>query len=402
MRNELRVYSLPRWRVIQWLADAGPDAPDDIRVALIGGLFGTLPIFASGVINTIVVAAAIAARQTTAPFIAWLVFEIVICVARLTVLVVARRAALERRETPTDLYLLLGILWSASVGYGGIISLTSGDWVVATLACASATATVGGVCFRNFSAPRLAATMMLVSLGPFVPGVILAGEPLLYVVFLQVPLYLIAMSAAAYTLNKMLIAIMRAERENDYRAKHDALTGLANREGLADAVAAGLEAAHRDGKDLAVLFLDLDDFKTVNDTFGHAAGDRLLKLAADRLRHSLRATDVAARIGGDEFVVLAEGLTREQAAKLGQKLTDAITAAYDLGAGVFAKIGMSVGIAMVPEHGADAEALLAVADAALYEAKSRRQVQMLQSLVEEQSRHDASDAAERRRAHARA
>ena len=200
----------------------------------------------------------------------------------------------------------------------------------------------------------------------------------------------------------MLIATMRAERENDYRAKHDALTGLANREGLTDAVAASLEAAHRDGKDLAVLFLDLDDFKTVNDTFGHAAGDRLLKLAADRLRCALRATDVAARIGGDEFVVLAEGLTREQAAKLGQKLTDAITAAYDLGDGVLAEIGMSVGIAMVPEHGADAEALLAVADAALYEAKSRRQVQMLQSLVEEQSRREASDAAERRRANARA
>ena len=149
MRNETRIYSLPRWRVTQWLADAGPDAPDDIRVALIGGLFGTLPIFASGVINTIVVAAAIAARQTTAPFIAWLVFEIVICVARLIVLVTARRAALERRETPTDIYLLLGVVWSASVGYGGIISLTSGDWVVATLACGSATARLAASVFAT-------------------------------------------------------------------------------------------------------------------------------------------------------------------------------------------------------------------------------------------------------------
>lgn len=370
MQREIGIYSLPRWCVTRWLADAGPGVPDNIRIALIGGLFGSLPVFAGGVVNTVAVSAVIALRQPTAPFIAWFCLEIAICVTRLIVLIAAHRAARAHRKTPTDLYLLLGVAWSCSVGYGALVSLMSGDWVIATLACLSATAMVGGICFRNFNAPRLAGTMMLMSLGPFIPGALLAGEPLLYIVFLQVPLYLAAMTAAAFRLNKMLVATMRAERENDHRARHDALTGLSNRTGLVDIINAGLGAADRNGKTLALLFLDLDEFKAVNDTFGHVTGDRLLKMVAERLGGVLSVTDVAARLGGDEFVVLAEGLSHEQANALGQRLIAALAPAYQLGDGISAKIGASVGIAMAPEHGADAEVLLAVADAALYEAKS--------------------------------
>jgi hypothetical protein len=163
MPSRTRVYSLPRWRVTRWLADCGPGVPDDIRVELISNLFGNLPVFVGGVINTVAVAMAITLRKPTAPFIAWLVFEIAVCVARLIVLVIARRAALKRAETPTDVYLVLGLAWSASVGYGVIVSLASGDFVVATLACLSAAAMVGGICFRNFSALRLAAAMILIS-----------------------------------------------------------------------------------------------------------------------------------------------------------------------------------------------------------------------------------------------
>lgn len=395
MRDDSRVYSMPRWAAMRWLVDPAPDAPFDIQLKLIGGLFGTLPVFAAGVINTIAVAAVIVARQPSPPFVIWLILEVVICGLRLAVLLIARRAAYERRATPTDLYLFFGLLWSASIGYGGFVSLTSGDWVVATLACSSATAMVGGVCFRTFSAPRLATLMMLLSLGPFAPGVIIEGEPLLYVVLLQVPLYLAAMSAAAFTLNRMLVTTMRGEWENAHRARHDALTGLSNRVGLAAAVDASLQGASPHGGELAVLFLDLDNFKAINDTYGHAAGDRLLKLVAERLRQSLRATDVAARIGGDEFVVLAKGLSREQATELSQRLTNSISASYDLDDGVRATIGVSVGVALLPEHGADAEALLAVADEALYEAKAQRQVKLLHRRVrEDQFRRVAPAAGE--------
>ena len=223
MQGEGRVYSLPRWRVARWLADAGPGVPDDIRVALMGGLFGTSPIFGRGVINTVVVAAAITARLPTAPFIAWLILEIAICTARLIVLIVARRAALEHRKTPTDIHLLLAVAWSASVGYGVLVSMTSGDWIAATVACTSAAAMVGGTVSATL-AHRDSPAMILTSLGPCLPGAALAGEPLVYVAFVQAPLYLVAMTAAAFKLNKMLVATMQAGRENDHRARHDAIT----------------------------------------------------------------------------------------------------------------------------------------------------------------------------------
>ncbi len=139
----------------------------------------------------------IAGRKQTAPFAVWLVMEIVICLARLVVLAVANRRARAHRPTPTDLHLLLAVAWSGSVGFGAIVSLASGDRVVAMLASLSAAAMVGGICFRNFGAPRLAGTMILLSLGPIVPGAAFGGEPLFYIVYLQVPMYLAAMTAAA-------------------------------------------------------------------------------------------------------------------------------------------------------------------------------------------------------------
>ncbi|MGY3534637.1 putative signal transduction protein with EAL and GGDEF domain [Bradyrhizobium sp. USDA 4452] len=295
MQSETGRYSQPRWGVTRWLADAGPGVPDDIRAALIGDLYGSLPVFAAGAVNTVAVAAVIAIREPTAPFITWVVLELVICLSRLAVLVAAHRAAREGRPTPTDLHLVLAVAWSASVGFGMLISLASGDWVVAMLASLSAAAMVGGICFRNFSAPRLAGTMILHSLGPIVPGAALGGEPLLFIVFLQVPMYLAAMTVAAFRLNKMLIATMRAERENGHLAHHDTLTGLRNRAGFVAALNTKLAAPAGHRKPFALLFLDLDDFKPINDTYGHAAGDQVLMLAAERLRRALPETAVIAR-----------------------------------------------------------------------------------------------------------
>eukprot|EP01132_Coremiostelium_polycephalum_P007185 gene7185-8849_t len=102
----------------------------------------------------------------------------------------------------------------------------SGDWVVATLACLSAGAMVGGICFRNFGAPRLASVMIILSLGPACLGGALSGEPILYVTLLQIPLYLISMAMASHKLNAMLIATKLAERENERRDDQD-LTAFA-------------------------------------------------------------------------------------------------------------------------------------------------------------------------------
>ncbi|MCD9108279.1 GGDEF domain-containing protein [Bradyrhizobium japonicum] len=368
MQSDEGLYSAPRWRLTRWLAEPGPGVPDDIRAALIAQLHGSLPVFAAGAVNTIAVAAVIAARKPTAPFILWLVMEIVICLARLLVLASAHRRAREHRPTPTDLHLLLAVAWSASVGFGAIVSLASGDWVVAMLASLSAAAMVGGICFRNFGAPRLAGTMILLSLGPIIPGAALAGEPLFYTVYLQVPMYLAAMTAAAFRLNRMLVTTMRAERENSHRAHHDALTGLLNRAGFVEALGARLGADAE--RPFAVMFFDLDNFKPINDTFGHAAGDAVLKAVAGRVRRALPDGAVVARMGGDEFVALVDGLTPDMALEMGHRLISEVAISYELGGEVRASVGASVGIAMSPDHGAEVEELLGVADAALYEAKS--------------------------------
>lgn len=369
MKGEASSYSLPRWRLTRWLTDAGPDVPVDIRKALIGTLYGTLPIFAGGVINTIAVSFLIAARIPTLPFILWCAFEVVCCLARLAVLLVSQRRGRLGEETPTDLYILLGVGWAGGVGYGTFISLASGDWVVATLACLSAAAMVGGICFRNYGAPRLAGTMILLTLGPCCAAAPLLGEPIMLIVFMQIPFYLFSMSRATHTLNKMLVSTMQAERENEFHARHDMLTGLSNRSGLTKALDAHF-AGPSQGR-LALIYLDLDGFKAINDNYGHMAGDRLLQLVAERLRGMVRTGDLAARIGGDEFIILSEQTEATQLLGFGERLIRELSKPYELDNRLLVAVGASVGIALTPEHGTDMMSLLAAADSALYRAKSR-------------------------------
>jgi diguanylate cyclase (GGDEF)-like protein len=151
-----------------------------------------------------------------------------------------------------------------------------------------------------------------------------------------------------------------------HRAYHDSLTGLSNRDLFDELVRFQLASAGRDGSCFALLALDLDNFKQVNDTEGHAAGDALLKIAARRIVDTLRASDVAARIGGDEFAILLARTDLDSAADTARRLVEALGGAYP---GVATRISASIGIAIYPTHGTSAAALLERADQALYEAK---------------------------------
>jgi diguanylate cyclase (GGDEF)-like protein len=369
MTGETPRFSLPRWRLTRWLADTGPDVPMDIRYALVAGLFGTMPIFIAGLFNTVTVSLLIALRIPTWPFILWCVFDILCCAARLAVLLIARRRAARQEPTPTDLYILLGVAWAAGIGFGAFISLTSGDWVAATLVCLTATAMVGGTCFRNFGAPRMAGLMIVLTLGPCTFATPFVGEPILLIGFVQLPFYIYSMSRAAFGLNTMLVATMQAEREHAFQAKHDLLTGLPNRVGLSQALDASL-MRYDGSRPLALIYLDLDGFKTVNDSHGHKAGDRLLQLVSDRLRRLVRAGDLVARIGGDEFIVLSEQVGGGPLKRLGDRLVREISQPYQLDDDVRVTIGVSAGIARAPDHGLDLESLMSAADTALYQAKS--------------------------------
>lgn len=151
-------------------------------------------------------------------------------------------------------------------------------------------------------------------------------------------------------------------------AEHDALTGLPNRVLLEDRLAQAIKAAERNHENLALMFVDLDNFKQVNDLLGHHQGDRLLKMAAQRLQEAVRASDTVARLGGDEFVLLAPA-NQEEALLLATKVVQVLSQPYFQTGGTELSVSASVGISLYPTHGQSAEELTMYADIAMYQAK---------------------------------
>ena len=171
--------------------------------------------------------------------------------------------------------------------------------------------------------------------------------------------------------NRRLEAIRLRAVQAEHRAYHDALTGLPNRYLLFDRLEIALARARRLGSGLAVLFLDIDRFKVVNDTLGHSVGDRLLRDVAERLSRYVRKGDTLARLGGDEFTVLLETVPHaEDAVKVARKLREVLKEPFLLD-GRELYVTTSTGISVYPEDGADVESLLKSSDIAMYRAKQQ-------------------------------
>ena len=161
-----------------------------------------------------------------------------------------------------------------------------------------------------------------------------------------------------------------AQAQISHMAHHDALTGLANRTQLVEKLQNALTALPSRGGGIAVHFIDLDRFKSVNDTFGHDGGDFLLRTVAERLRSVIRIDDTVARLGGDEFVVVQTGVSdRDQVKEFARRLTSAVTAPMKLREQAIVAT-VSVGVAVAPADGSNPERLLKSADLALYKAKA--------------------------------
>lgn len=162
----------------------------------------------------------------------------------------------------------------------------------------------------------------------------------------------------------------RAEQKLAYLAFHDQLTGLSNARHLRDRLGQALGRCSRRGTACALLFLDLDGFKEVNDTYGHDAGDRLLQFVAQRLHEAVREYDTLARLGGDEFAVLLEDVTaRQSLVEVAERVLAALRRPIPAGQ-THVEVSASVGIATYPQAARGAEALLKAADVAMYEAKA--------------------------------
>ncbi|MDP3547256.1 MAG: GGDEF domain-containing protein, partial [Phreatobacter sp.] len=353
-------------------------------------LYGTLPIFLGGAANTLGIALLIAWWRPTPAILVWCALEVIVTLARLGSMAYAYRAAARGHDTLTDLNILLAVAWGFTTGLGAGISLIGGDWSTAIVVCISAAGMVGGMCFRYVCAPRLATAVIAGALLPATAGALLSGNAILLISAVQAPALLFAMSKAAFSLHRLLVATMMAEREHKHRAGHDPLTGLVNRTGLAREFDHRL--ANAGAGAFALLYLDLDGFKAVNDTHGHLVGDRVLCMVADRLRATLEPGDLAARLGGDEFVVLAATADEARLGEIASRLLTVITAPYPLADTQAAEIGVSIGIACAPQDGSDFVALMTRADAALYIAKARGKARYALASEVDEAAHRQWDA----------
>jgi diguanylate cyclase (GGDEF)-like protein len=235
-------------------------------------------------------------------------------------------------------------------------------WATPALAASAALAAVAGAAFRD------RATV-------FSGLAVIAAVTMLPLLFRGLAKRILVRLEDATTEREVFLAELESAHEMKEAlrslAYHDDLTRLPNRSLLYDRLGVAMTHAQRQDGHLAVLFLDLDGFKNVNDSLGHGFGDRVLVELASRVMSCVRAGDTVARYGGDEFIVLLDGVTGAQdAAHVAAKVLDAVQAPYGLD-GHEVSIAVSVGVGVYPMDGASPEELVSSADAAMYREKRR-------------------------------
>jgi diguanylate cyclase (GGDEF)-like protein/PAS domain S-box-containing protein len=194
----------------------------------------------------------------------------------------------------------------------------------------------------------------------------------------------------ASTISRDITSRKRTERQIEHRAFHDPLTDLPNRVLLDDRIQGALARAQRRDALIAILFLDLDDFKRINDSHGHTTGDRVLKMLGPRLQAVIRPDDTLARFGGDEFVIVCTDIySRDKAEIIADRINDALAAPFDVG-GTEISVSASIGITLGAADD-NPDELLGKADAAMYTAKARDQFRSTTSDVEQERPDTTAD-----------
>jgi len=356
----------PSFAVLRWLTNPGRHVPAHIRDVLLGELFASTGAIIAAVVCTSVVNVAALALHGGRIFGYLLLADFTVGALRLLVIhrvFIARKTG---RPTPTNFHLITSITWSAVLGAVGFFAMSSNIPALQIIATANTIAIAGGSP-RFYPAPRLALLMFSLVVLPFMAATLVASDHFLRVLGMMTPMYYFAAIAMIARLQKMAVAFLQASHDSKLQARLDPLTGLLNRHGLNEVLR---DHSLAEVPRMILFYLDLDGFKQVNDRYGHLVGDKLLQLVAERLAAATRGADVSARVGGDEFVVIAPGMPPEDAEGFAGRLIRAIEAPYWLEEAGEARIGVSIGYACAPEDSTTLAGLYRQADAALYGVKA--------------------------------
>lgn len=332
--------------------------PDDPAVATVCGMWTlVLPAVAIGV--------------TASAWGWWMLYGMALLTA-LRVRLAMRHAQATRKEGRSARAALLAAEFASHFGTGLCIYLaySEGNLVLAILAMAVAMAFNGYIGTRLVAFPRFSFLMHGVIGGFLAAGFYVSPLPGAEMLFWFIPPGLLASLVLFRMSHLKLLGIVRSQHENRRQAVHDPLTGLANRLLLSERLAElSARVSTDDQTHLALLALDLDGFKATNDSLGHDAGDRLLEGVASRLAGAVRETDLAARVGGDEFVVLLPGVGEIEACETARRIIDAVQEPMEVRHGIVLYPRISVGVALSSRDGRSMDGLLSAADKALYLAK---------------------------------
>jgi diguanylate cyclase (GGDEF)-like protein len=358
---------------IDWLVSGPNPQPTDIENQLLHQSLTksrTLVI----AITANVLLATVAAAMTRAPWAyVWVLAELLIGAIRFCLMVALVKAEAARQNGNTTAPVLAGLVSFGVLSAGCFQCVVSGQWALISMAGIGLASLIGAVSSRNAGTPRLGAILIGILALPYALATLTSPIPHLFIIGIQLPVYACGVIFVMLENYKVLLDLHHSERENRRLAQHDPLTGLPNRAlnlRRFDELLKGLRSAH--GKlrqEFMVFCLDLDGFKEINDSLGHAAGDAVLVEVAHRLRNSVRSPDFISRIGGDEFVILLPAISSEDAKRTAERIIASVAQPLDLGLPAPVHIGISIGSACAPDDGETAEELLQSADRALYEAK---------------------------------